>query len=313
MSSRNHERYLVVFDVGHGTAAILRDEGGVVVFDTGGGSQVDHYCRTSNITKIEALFLSHADWDHIGGAVTLLLDKPIHVSSIFLNPDATKQDVDVFQQLRYAITEAEERGTVLYASLTVETKFPRKGASIEVLYPPAVVAMAGVGGKDLQGKRLSSNSLSAAIRIQGAANSAVLLAGDIEIGCLNFWKAKGIIPNARALVFPHHGGLAGKRATGAQTAKFAKELSLLVKPETVIFSIHRTQFTLPRSDVVDAIRQALAKVRFVCTQLPERLRTAVMTQPAWNLHLNRTNNGFLEGNIELKFLAGELEVRFLPD
>ena len=59
---------LVVVDVGHGNAAVLRDTGGVVVFDTGKGPALVEFLKHNSITEVEALVLSHADDDHIGYA-----------------------------------------------------------------------------------------------------------------------------------------------------------------------------------------------------------------------------------------------------
>jgi len=256
------------------------------------------------------MFLSHADSDHIGGASTPLLNTSLCVRCVFLNPDSTKDTV-VFQQLRYALTEAEHRaGTRIEPSLTTNTKVPRRGALIEVLYPPASTALGGVGGSGLSGNRLTSNSLSAAIRVTGAEESSVLLGGDIEFGCLECWKERGITPSARALVFPHHGGLPGD-ADESGAALFAHQLSALVRPEIVIFSIHRTKFGLPRNEVVEAVLQAVKDVRFICTQLPERFQHSVANESAWSLHLNESGSGYCEGGIKLEFSDHKLSARFL--
>lgn len=309
MCSADPKRCLVVLDVGHGSAAILHDEGGVVVFDTGRGPTVDRHLHALGIREIEAMLLSHADADHIGGAITLLLDSSVRVASVFLNPDPSKNS-DVFQQLRYALSEAELRTqTKIEPSLTTSSKFPRTGASIEVLYPPAPVALGGVGGGDLRGKRLTSNSLSAAVRVTGAPGSSVLLGGDIEFGCLEYWMERGLTPSARVLVFPHHGGLPGD-GDESEASLFAHQLSSMVNPETVIFSIHRTRFGLPRNEVVTAVLKAVKNVRFACTQLPERFHQAVDHDVAWSLHMNRSGGGYQEGSIELVFSENALVPRF---
>jgi len=300
---------LVVLDVGHGSAAVLRDEGGVVVFDTGRGANIDRHLKSIGVRKVEALFLSHADLDHIGGAITLLLNKKIRVGSVFLNPDATK-NTDVFLQLRYALCEAMERkDTTIEPSLTTSTNISRKGASIEVLYPPATVALGGVGGRSLRGNRLTSNSLSAAIRVSGALDSAVLLGGDIEFACLDEWKRTGVSPASRVLVFPHHGGLPGK-VDETETALFAHELAKLVMPEFVVFSIHRSKFGLPRDEILTALRNASKKVRFACTQLPERLIASLRKDAAWSLHVPKKGTAHLEGTVEIEFRNGGLRLRF---
>jgi beta-lactamase superfamily II metal-dependent hydrolase len=309
MSSKNPIRSLTVLDVGHGSAAVLRDEGGVVVFDTGRGPHVLRHLKILGIRKVEALLLSHTDSDHIGGAATLLLDGDVRVSRVLLNPDPTK-DTDAFRQLRFAIAEAERRaGTIPDPSLSTSTHLPRNGAAIEVLFPPATTALSGVGGRDVAGKRLTSNSMSAAIRVMASPAAAVLLGGDIEFACLEDWRNRGVIPRAHTLVFPHHGGSPGD-GTPEKASLFAHQLAEMVRPDTVIFSMHRTKFHLPRDEVVDAVLKVVTDVRFVCTQLPERLLPAVAQHLAWSLHRDDSERGYREGSIELLFVESGVTVQF---
>ena len=311
MSSESPKRSLTVLDVGHGSAAVLADEGGVVVFDAGPrGTHVLRHIQTLGVQEVEAVFLSHADSDHIGGATTLFLDPNIRVRHVYLNPDPTKNS-DAFRQLRYAMEEAETRArTVVEPSLTVSTRIQRRGASIEVLYPPATTALAGVGGRDDSGRRFTSNAMSAAIRVSFSPTASVLLGGDVETACLAEWKSRSISPLANALVFPHHGGLPGD-VDEADAAIFAHQLTQMVQPKVVVFSIHRTRFGLPRDAVVTAILKAIQNVRFVCTQLPDRLRPAVMRDAAWSLHRNAADNGCTEGCIELRYEGGGIIARFV--
>lgn len=98
MSSKKPNPFLIVLDVGHGSSAVLHDEGGTVVFDTGTGAYVGRHLLAAGVKCIQAMLLSHADSDHIGGAVTLLLDKALHIEEVLLNSDASKNS-DVFEQL----------------------------------------------------------------------------------------------------------------------------------------------------------------------------------------------------------------------
>ncbi len=209
MSSKKPKPFLIILDVGHGSAAVLHDEGGTVVFDTGRGAHVGRHLQSVGVKRVQALFLSHADADHIGGAETLLMNKGLHIGEVLLNPDSSKDSV-VFEQLRYALAEANHRvGTRITPALTTSTKLQRKGATIEVLHPPDTKALSGVGGKSKSGKRHTSNSMSAAIHVSRGAKSSVMLGGDIEFDCLDEWKTRGVQVSACVLVFPHHGGLPG--------------------------------------------------------------------------------------------------------
>lgn len=217
----------------------------------------------------------------------------------------------VFEQLIYAMIEAEKRaGTTIQSALTTTTKFSRTGASIEVLFPPPTLAVSGVGGYDVSGNKLKSNSLSVAIRVVLSPNASVLLGGDIEFGCLDEWRKQNICPQAHVLVFPHHGGLPGD-GSDADAALFAYELAKLVQPNTVVFSIHRTQFGLPRNEVVSAISKALNTVQFACTQLPSRFHTVVPTDPAWSLHRDVAASGYRDGSIEMQVDESGLIFQFI--
>ena len=311
MSSRRPNPFLVVLDVGHGSAAVLHDEGGTVVFDTGKGAHIGRHLNQAGIRKIHAMLLSHADQDHIGGAVTLLLDKSVQIAEVHLNPDPSK-DTTVFKQLRYALAEASVRdGTKVEPKLTTSTKLRRKGATIEILHPPDVVALAGVGGKSKSGKQLTSNSMSAAIRVSRGANSSVLLGGDIEYDCLDGWKVKAIKPTAVVLVFPHHGGLPGT-SDSSEAELFAFELTKLVCPQVVIFSNHRTKSNKPnpRDEILTAICKASGTVQLACTQLPQRLHPKVKSGSQWLLHRSPKGAGIIEGSLCLEFQSTGIRVTF---
>ena len=255
------------------------------------------------------MLLSHADADHIGGAVTLLLNKGVQIKEVFLNPDASKESF-VFEQLRYALAEAQKRSnTRIEPSLTTSTSIRRKGATIEVLHPQPEIALSGVGGKSKTGNRYTSNSLSAAIRVTCGLGSSVLLGGDIEFSCLDEWKTHNVRPSAWALVFPHHGGLPGSSGD-SEVELFAHEITRLVNPKVVIFSIHRTQFPNPREKVLKAILKAAKGISFACTQLPEHLHPLVTSSDNWSLHKSKGSSGILEGPICLEFLTTGIHLSF---
>jgi len=309
MPSKKQNPFLVVLDVGHGSAAVLHDEGGTVVFDTGSkGAHIERYlCRTS-FQQIQAMLLSHADEDHIGGAVTLLLDPNFQIDEVLVNSDP--KDTSVFLQLRYALEEANRRsGTKIDRRLATSTKLVRKGTTIEVLHPPDSLALSGAGAKPKSGKKHTSNSVSAAIRISYGSKCSILLGGDIEYDCLDGWKTRKLQPTAAALIFPHHGGLPGTNDE-SEIKLFAYELTKIVGPEFVIFSIHRTKNDNPCDEVLSAVLKAAPKVRFACTQLPERLKQHVGKNAAWSLHESSGSKGIAEGSICFAFEPTGLRFSF---
>jgi beta-lactamase superfamily II metal-dependent hydrolase len=297
MCLKNLKPTLTVLDVGHGNAAVLRDHDNILVVDTGSGPHVLRYLRQFGANVINALLLSHADYDHIGGAITLLLDEDININQVHLNPDSSKETA-VFKQLRYALCEAEiKHKTDVIPSLTSGTKITGFEAKIEVLFPSATEALSGIGGSNLSGIRQTSNSLSAAIKISNGNKASVLLGGDIEFGCLKDWDKRGVIPSSNILVFPHHGGLTGGNKDDAEI--FAYSLSKMVMPEIVIFSVHRTQYDLPRKEILDALLNSSNCIKFICTQLPDRFHDEVNRNPAWMSHWEEDEKRVQEGSIEI--------------
>jgi competence protein ComEC len=309
MPSKKPNPFLVVLDVGHGSAAVLHDQGGTVVFDTGKGSYVGRHLRQVGVRRVQAMLLSHADEDHIGGAVTLLLDAYFKIEEVLLNSDASKNS-DVFKQLRYALAEANVRnGTRIDRRLATSTNLQRKGLNIEVLHPPDSLALSGAGSKPKSGKKHTSNSLSAAIRISGGSKCSILLGGDIEYDCLDGWKARKVQPKASVLIFPHHGGLPGT-TDKSEIELFAFELTKIVSPEFVVFSNHRTKHGNPRDEVLSAILKAAPGIRFACTQLPERFLKQVGKNTAWSLHKSSGSKENAEGTICLEFKRAGLRFSF---
>lgn len=309
MSSKKQNPYLVVLDVGHGSAAVLHDEGGTVVFDTGKHAHVMWHLEAVGVKRVQAMLLSHADADHIGGATTLLMNKSLRVGEVLLNPDPSKNSA-VFEQLGYALAEASlHRGTQITPALTTGTKIKRRGASIEILHPTEVKALAGVGGKSALGKRHTSNSMSVAVRVSRSAQASVLLAADIEFDCLDEWKKQRVQPTASVLVFPHHGGLP---ATNDKTevGLFGFEITRMVGPQVVVFSNHRKQFGNPRDEVLSGIAKANPKIRFACTQLPDRIHARVAGDNCWTMHRVAKGKGFAEGSLVIEFLHDAVSCRF---
>ena len=107
-------------------------------------------------------------------------------------------------------------------------------------------------------------------------------------------------PQARILVFPHHGGLPGR----GDPYEFALKLCQAVKPETVIFSIGRGTKDTPRPEIIRGIRTATPHAHIACTQLS---KSCADTLPSMEpLHLNnlpsrgRTSNSCCAGTIKLE-------------
>jgi hypothetical protein len=158
--------------------------------------------------------------------------------------------------------------TKVHTALTMEQtgQFDTGQVKFEILAPSPELAMSGVGGKDLHGNTLDSNSMSVVIGLIHNAHRVAILPGDIDqIGLSNLMEDYTDL-SADILIFPHHGGRPGK----TDGEKFANSLSTLAKPKVVFFSFDRNLFSNPREEVIKGILSAVPHTNIICTQLSKK-------------------------------------------
>ncbi len=254
---------LLILDVGHGNCAILRDTMAVTVIDCGyDGVTLIQTLDRLGIEAVDHVLISHADIDHIGGLVPLIKEIPVH--NVYMNADVTKKG-KTWKDVLLSLDVAENAGTKIHMGLTSSDsrKIISGEVDIEILAPSASVAASGSGGADLEGHSLDSNAMSVVIGLQHKSHRVALLPGDMdEVGLSNLLKKCNNI-EAQILVFPHHGGNPGD----ADDQKFAKMLCELVKPDLIVFSLHRTRYENPNEGVIQGVVATLPNVHIVCTQL----------------------------------------------
>lgn len=265
---------LSIVDVGHGNCAVLVDTDGVVVIDAGAGTALLEFLEQEGIEKVDVVLISHADKDHIEGLVALIASQKYEVGVIRINSDALK-DSKLWDDLLFSLNKAFFAGAVQFnVSLTVADSgsFDRGDVHLEILAPDPYIAGRGPGSTDRDGRRLTSNSISAVIRLVKDQTPIALLTGDLdEVGLDNLLN-NNLNCTAPLLVFPHHGGKPGS----GDMATFTKKLVDLVRPETVIFSVRRGgQTNNPQPEIVRAVRENLRDVRIACTQLSKRCAATV--------------------------------------
>lgn len=170
-----------LLDVGQGLAAVVRTKSHVLVYDTGaklsgnfdlGSRVVAPYLRAVGIKHIDTLMISHADNDHIGGAVSLLASLP--VGSVLISDVNYLAQYSPIQCIAGQSWEWDEvKFTVLHPSLELRSK-----------------------------KR---NDHSCVLMVQ-AGNQKILLTGDIETKSEKLLIASyGAQLHADLLLVPHHG------------------------------------------------------------------------------------------------------------
>jgi competence protein ComEC len=246
----------------------LHDHDGIIIFDAGPGSTLNEYLRDSGIDEIDALLISHSDADHLAGAINLLSSTEFRVKAVYLNPDSQNSGA-TYQMFRVAIRDAREhRDTKVHTQLntTLSGTLHAGVTTVEVLSPAPETALGGPGSHDLDGKRITPNSMSAVIRLIVNEQPIVLLPGDIDAVGLAALLERHPSLLAKVLVFPHHGGRPGGRASAAD---FSRELCEQVRPDLVIFSIGRGKHNTPHPDIVGAILAHCSNVHIACTQLSE--------------------------------------------
>jgi beta-lactamase superfamily II metal-dependent hydrolase len=253
---------LAILDVGHGNACILREGGVVLLVDAGRGSDVLEYLQENHIDAIDMILVSHSDADHIGGLVGLLT-AGIAIKQIRLNSDAEK-DSEGWRDLIFTFEDARRKGAVRFDVGLSIGEVGVEGLTrcrAEIVAPtPGLVAL-GAGSKDRSGRRITSNSISASVRIHYDGVPVALLTGDMDEVSLDDCIAAGTDLGAPVVVFPHHGGLPGS----GDAAEFAAKLMDRTKANKVFFSIGRLKHDNPRPEIVKIVRAKGAYV--ACTQL----------------------------------------------
>ncbi len=153
----------VVFSIGKADAILLYGECGTVLIDTGeieDGAEVLSFLRKKGISKIDALFLTHYDKDHVGGAPDIL--RSIEVTAVYgTYPSKESEEYDAYMA---ALAEKGLKPTVVR-----ETTVLSFGNLTLTVYPPEITAYA---------EKESNNSSLAILARYG--NHRFLFAGDAE-------------------------------------------------------------------------------------------------------------------------------------
>ena len=269
---------LIILDVGHGNCAIVIGEESVVIIDAPkGGIHVDTL-KTRGIREVHAIVISHADSDHLQGVASLLYDEQIRVHRIYVNADSTKTAAAsgmVWRNFVTAVADADKRGEITRFGIQRGDKIAvvDQRIRLEVLAPTVDMVLLGVGGR-LEGQTLTSNTLSAVLRVWIEEQPLAVLAGDLDkLGLQRLLMEEDEL-HARVLVFPHHGG-----RTGGADHSFASKIMNAVDPETVVFSFGRESYNHPRPQIIDAIRAADPDAGIMCTQLSKRCSESTFDPP----------------------------------
>lgn len=262
---------VAVLDVGHGNSAVLHVAGQVVVVDAGPGSSLLEYLRELSIVEVDQILVSHADKDHIEGILALLGEK-ITIKHVRLNTDSLKGS-ELWDDLLFALEDRRLAGELDFKVGLTSGDPPIAVGSVvmSILSPSPYLASKGPGSTDDKGRQITSNSISAVLRIAHGSERGLLLTGDLDAVGLADIERCGTSLDAAVLIYPHHGG----RSSGNDRA-FAKKLAAFVNAKDVIFSIERAGRYAgnPRPEIVAAVRESLPSARIACTQLSTHCSSA---------------------------------------
>ncbi|TWU23488.1 ComEC family competence protein [Novipirellula galeiformis] len=183
-------------DVGHGTSVVLRDDRGrVFLYDCGrlanemGSSRdIDATLWSLGVTRLDAIFLSHADSDHYNAIPGVL--RRFQVDRIITPPGMLgKQELGL-----RATREAIESANVPVIEVHDAVLVPELPPEFSLLHPPK----RRVAGND------NANSLVLQVDVGGRA---LLLPGDLEPPGTEVLINKRRPPLGSVLMAPHHGSL----------------------------------------------------------------------------------------------------------
>ena len=266
------DRTLAILDVGHGNCAVLSDSRGVVVIDSGPGNALLEYLREKKIRTVAVLLLSHADKDHIGGVAGLLSAKTVRISRVCLNCDSSKGS-KIWDDLVYELDQADNRKELVFTPTLVHDEsgtYDQGEVRVQVLAPSKYLAGKGAGGTDRAGRTITTNSLSAVIRLVQHGKSIAVFPGDLDEIALDDMISHRVDAKAPILVFPHHGGKSGS----GSLERFVEKLCKAVQPLAVVFSIARGRAKHPLPEVLALLRKYAKVCRIACTQLSEHCATS---------------------------------------
>jgi competence protein ComEC len=241
-----------ILDVGHGDSLLVRTPAGhALLIDAGtqeaGRTRVVPFLREAGITALDALVLTHADEDHLGGAIPVLAALPVRR----LLTNGARGDTMSAREVRRLAASRGVPETALAAGMALAGG---PGVRLEVLHPPAGL---------VPGVAPASNDNSVVVKATRGAVS-FLLTGDLEEAGLPWLlRAEDATLRAAVLKVPHHGsrlGLAGD------------QLFRRIRPAVAVLSVGRAH-RLPAPETVQALRDAGATIVMTREEGAVQLRT----------------------------------------
>jgi len=234
----------VVWDVGQGAASsLILPDNRILVADVpgrrgsrfNGGTTVAAGLRYLGLTHVDVLALSHAQADHLGGALSLL-QHVNHIGAIWLPDVPSARNDDRVQEI---IAYAEAHGTSIRWLAQGDRMDLGHGNGVSVLWPP----------RGFDPPNTNNTSLTLAIRL--ANQTRLLLPGDIEAEAENAILAAGM-SNADIMLMPHH---------GSNTSSQQRFIDSLHPKLAIAQAGFANRYGFPKAEVIQRYENSGANVR----------------------------------------------------
>jgi len=298
-----------VIDVAHGNCAVAADDGWALMVDAAPSAAVIEAVAHLELDRLDAVVISHRDYDHAGGLVPLLARKQLEIGAVYISADAAKNPkAPQTATLLAALHDAKRNGRCRVSRDLDAAMNPADlggaGVVVEVLAPTFATAMTGPRGKSPVGPAMTSNTVSAILRVTVDSGIRVLLPGDIDDVALAELQAAGTDLSAEVLVFPHH----GSNSAVADERGFAAAVMRMVDPRVVLFSVGRAAKARPTEEVMRGIFDVKPDVYVACTQLSTGCQADDSRLPAAGTPMAHLTAIPAAGRLACRSCAGSLSI-----
>ncbi len=236
-----------MIDVGQGDCILIRQEGINMLFDGGssdiskvGEKRIYPLLRSYGIKKIDYIFISHSDNDHVNGIMELmdLTDKTFTIENIVL-PDIINQNtITPDDSYINIVKKAKEKGIhIIYAAAGWGVQFPC-GTNISCLHPS-------------QGYWYESSNDYSAVYSVTYKEFSILMTGDVEKKGEQYILREHQLNKTMVLKTAHHGS----------SSSSDKEFLEKVQPQIAIISCGiNNRYKHPSSETINHLKECGAEV-----------------------------------------------------
>ncbi len=233
MDGGSRDLQMTMLDVGQGQCLIFEDDGVTVMYDCGGsgddaaGETAARYLLSRNVSRLDALILSHYDRDHTGGVGQLLSRIP---TGVLYLPDV-QDDSGIRAEIEQI---AESHGTqIYYVNRDMRLSF---GSVMARLYSPVTDD--------------SDNEASLSLLVSEGSFD-ILATGDMNAAAERRLLSRRRLPDVEVLIAGHHGSVNST----------CDALLEHTKPETVLISVGKNNsYGHPADETLARIENSGAQI-----------------------------------------------------